>query len=144
MTAAASAPRLTLRAFIARHRISAEAFLIDERPDSLMADMPAGSRHWRVVLHESKSRHQMTLYFSQGPAIEREPAAEDVLDCLASDWSSYDNARDFAAWASDLGYDTDSRKAEAIWRAVCRQAHQLERFLGAALVRELAYNVERL
>lgn len=152
MTAAASAPRLTLRAFLARHGITAEAFLIDQRPDQLMGDMPAGSRHWRVVLHgaplhpgsSAKCRRQLTVYFSQGPAIEHEPSAEDVLDCLASDWASWDNARDFAEWASEYGYDTDSRKAEAIWREIGRQAAQLERFLGAALVRELAYQVERL
>jgi hypothetical protein len=149
MTAAASAPRLILRAFLARHGITAEAFLVDQRPDSLMADMPAGSRHWRVVLKRwepdnyTPHRRQLTVYFSQGPAIEQELTAEDVLDCLASDWAGWDQAHNFGEWCMDYGYDTDSRKAEAIWRELGRQAAQLERFLGAALVRELAYNTER-
>ena len=92
-----------------------------------MDDMPAGSRHYRVTLHYK--RRQMTVPFSCGPAIEREPSAEDVLECLLSD--SYGAYQTFEQWCSDLGYDSDSRKAERTYRAVVRQDGQTRRLLGA-------------
>lgn len=137
---------IPLRVWLRREQIGAVAELIDKRPDKLMADMPDGSRHWRVILGRRQPTgqyHQMTVYFSQGPAIEREPSAEDVLDCLASDYSGFDNARSFEDWCGEYGYDTDSRKAEATYRAVQQQAEKLERFLTRELAQQLAYGVER-
>ncbi len=60
------------------------------------------------------------------------PTASDVLDCLASDASEYDGTRDFEDWASDYGYDTDSRKAEATDRVIAEQAKALRHFMGDA------------
>ena len=102
----------TLRAFVNGNRISATCELIEKRPDALMSDMPTGSRHWRVTLRAERRR--LTIYFSQGPAIEHAPTAEDVLDCLANDAAGYDNARSFEEWCNEYGYDTDSRRAEQI------------------------------
>jgi hypothetical protein len=141
-----ASPRVSLRAFLAREGITTDAQLIDQRPDGLVSDMPAGSRHWRVTITRNTpgAVWGMVVYFSQGPAIEQEPTAEDVLDCLASDYAGYDNARSFEDWCGEYGYDTDSRKAEAIWREVSAQAHELENLLGRELAQQLAYNTERL
>jgi hypothetical protein len=65
------------------------------------------------------------------------PNAAEVLDCLRSDAQSVDNARDFEDWASDLGYDTDSRKAYAVWEACKEEGRKLRFFLGDDLYREL-------
>jgi hypothetical protein len=46
----------------------------------------------------------MTVYFSQGPAISREPTIEDVLDCLVLDASGADSFED---WCAEFGYDTE-------------------------------------
>lgn len=74
--------------------------------------------------------------------VPRTPAGPDVLACLLSD------ARDFLYgpvrfedWASDLGYDTDSRKTEAIFRACQDQAANLVRLLGKP-AHEIAADVE--
>jgi hypothetical protein len=74
----------------------------------------------------------------------RHPTLEDVLDCLASDASGYINSRHFEDWAGEYDYDTDSRKAEAMYRTVGEQVTQLEALLGRKALHELAFEVERL
>ena len=72
------------------------------------------------------------------------PDCASVLDCLASDAASYDQSRDFDEWASDFGYDTDSRKAEKTYRVCGEQSKELRHFLGDAEYRALLGDVERL
>ncbi|HEX5016584.1 MAG TPA: hypothetical protein VFX15_03240 [Actinomycetes bacterium] len=72
------------------------------------------------------------------------PTAADVLDSLASDASAWENARNFEDFANDLGYDTDSRKAEKIYNACGEVAKSLRHFLGNAAYQALLYEVERL
>lgn len=57
------------------------------------------------------------------------PKPEDVLHCLISDADAIDHPT-FESWASDLGYDTDSRKAEATYRACLETALKLRAALG--------------
>ena len=62
-----------------------------------------------------------------------EPAPPDlasVLSCLASAAAGYNNARKFEDWASEYGYDTDSRKAERIYRQVARLRDATRRLLA--------------
>lgn len=75
-------------------------------------------------------RRKMTLPFFMGPALTHEPTALDVLDCLISDAATYVCCRSFEEWASDLGVDSDSRKAEAQYRAVGAQTEKLKKLLG--------------
>lgn len=55
------------------------------------------------------------------------PKLEDVLHSLLSDGSAYFDAQRFEDWAADLGYDPDSRKAEATWRACDETGRALAR-----------------
>ena len=71
------------------------------------------------------------------------PTIADLLDCLASDASGYDNARAFDDWCSEYGYDTDSRTAVRVYNAIAEQAHQLRLLLGDAAYAE-ALEMERL
>lgn len=57
------------------------------------------------------------------------PDTLDVIASLALEASAID-ARDFEEWASDFGYDTDSRKAEGIYRACLDTALKLRAALG--------------
>lgn len=82
---------------------------------------------WTVVLRY-KGR-QMTVEFWTGAALG-EPSTHDVVACLASDAAGFQNARSFEEWASEYGYDEDSRKAERIYRQVERQTRKLENLLG--------------
>jgi hypothetical protein len=109
----------------------------------MMEDTPGNKmRHWHIKMRSSG--HAMSLYFSQGSAHTDPPTVEDVLDCLASDASGYDQARGFEEWARDLGYGEDSRKAEKVYKSVKRQAEQLKRLIGEDAYQTLLYQTERL
>lgn len=63
------------------------------------------------------------------------PALVDVLYCLVADAGALDYAT-FEDWASEYGYDTDSRKAEAAYRACLDIALQLRHILDLDAARE--------
>jgi hypothetical protein len=67
----------------------------------------------------------------------------EVLDCLASDACSTDNASSFEDWCRDIGYDTDSWRAHRTFKIIEAQAAKLKRFLGDDLYEALLYNTER-
>lgn len=99
--------------------------------------------HFRCRI--GKGKRSFGLYFSMGAAhVGKTPTAEDVLDCIASDASGYENAADFRDWAGDYGYDEDSRTAEKLFRTVKRQAEQLRRTVGEEAYSDLLWNCERL
>ena len=58
------------------------------------------------------------------------PTLEDVLSCLVMDASGYENSRNFEDWASDYGFDTDSRTAERTYQTVAEQSKALRHLLG--------------
>jgi hypothetical protein len=117
----------TMRQRIEELGIRASLEWADANPH--MDGMPAGSTHWKVTLRRKGGR-RMTVYFSMGPAHTSEPEAAEVLDCLASDASGYDNARSFEDWCSEYGYDSDSRKAERTYKTIEKQREKLFSFLG--------------
>jgi hypothetical protein len=153
----------TIEQFISKHGLNFECKRVESRPDGLM-DSEYMTRHFkcRIFGQTEPSRttyakvKNMSLYFSQGSGHKTDPTLADVLDCLASDASGYESATEqvylettpehrpsFECWASDYGYDTDSRKAEKTYKAIKRQAEQLKRTLGQAAYEELLYNTER-
>ena len=69
------------------------------------------------------------------------PKLADVLHSLASDADVIDCGT-FEEWAGDLGYDTDSRKAEGIYRACLKIALKLRNALGEDGLRELREAVQ--
>jgi hypothetical protein len=129
---------MNINAFIAKNRIKMDATLVDSNPH--MDSMPDGSTHWKCAFRAKGKR--MTVFFSMGPAHSREPEAGEVLDCLASDASSIENARNFEDWAAEYGYDTDSRKAERTFKTCEAQAAKLRAFLGDGY-EELLWKCER-
>lgn len=90
-----------------------------------------GTRGTKVRLAFGKRR--LTVPFFQGPAHREDPSAADVLSCLVSDASSGEES--FEDFCSSFGYDEDSRKAEATWKACKRIAPKLKQFLGDAFER---------
>jgi len=128
---------MTVQEFITAHKITATATSTDHNPsiDDFRGD------HWRVTLHRTDPKRQMTLTFSKGYGHHgAEPTAEEVLRCLMSDANGAD--RSFEDWAGDYGYDTDSRKAERIYKTVVAQAKKLQQFLGADLFNEFLTYVD--
>ncbi|HET7178382.1 MAG TPA: hypothetical protein VFI14_01595 [Chryseosolibacter sp.] len=130
---------VTIAQFIKANRISMTAERTDFNPhmeDSRNMD------HWKCVVGMGGKR--MTVVFSQGFGHKgKEPKLADVLNCIAFDASSVENSPSFEDWASDLGYETDSRKAEKTFKYVEHQAKRLRKFLGDDLYQTLLWNTER-
>ena len=119
---------MKIRRFVENHHVLMSAWAAENpnMPDA--RDM----NHYRCVFRWK--RRSMTVFFSMGLAHTREPRADEVLHCLAMDASGVDNATGFEDWCSNYGYDTDSRKAERIYKTCQRQAKKLRQFCGSAEV----------
>jgi len=122
----------TIQQFCNTYRIHSEAKMVGENPNC--PDW-TDAYHYRVTLRTYRPLRQLTVHFSMGYGHSREPEAFDVLECLAMDY--YDKQETFEGWAENLGYNTDSRKAERTYRACVEQAEKLERFLGDEKLQEL-------
>ena len=144
----------TIGDFVKRLGIQSRATRVHENPNADADGWSKDARHWSVSLertywHEQKEYPTRSLktetfgtFFSQGSAHKAAPTAEDVLDCLAIDADVL--GRDFEDWASDLGWDSDSRKAEKTFNICVEQSRKLQKFLGSVEFRNLIENVERL
>ena len=84
--------------------------------------------NWQLRL-ECEGR-QMRVKYSQGSGWNgKAPKLSDVLECLASDAVSTENADGFVEWAQELGFDTDSRKAERSYKQCVKQTDDLRSLL---------------
>ena len=86
-------------------------------------------RHEAIMRSLESGKYNPQLYtyarFVPLPA----PSERDVLQSLALDASALDHPT-FESWAGDYGYDTDSRKAEATYRACISIGLALRSLLG--------------
>jgi len=98
---------------------------------------------YRVRL--SRRGEQMTLKFRKGIGHHgNPPQLDEVLDSIAIDSASVENAESFEDWASDFGLDPDSRKALATFNLCVKQAKDARRLLGPENYDLLLWNTERL
>lgn len=139
---------MTVQEFCRKHHVNMSSSRTSRNPhmtDSNMTEVRSGAPmdHWRCNIRCGKRR--MSLVFSKGSGHHGAPPhVNEVLDCLASDASSYDNNTSFESWAGDFGYDLDDRGAKKTFNAVKKQAASLKRLLGAEAYEELLYNTERM
>ena len=88
----------------------------------------------RYVFKCRLTRAGKSYIFDFGQSINvgaEEPTLYDVLTCL----QKYD-CGDFENFCSEFGYDTDSRKAERIYKDVCKEFKAVER-LFSDIIEEL-------
>ncbi len=97
--------------------------------------------HWLCTLEANSKAMQITFSMGQGHKGAK-PELTEVLSCLASDASSVESD-DFEDWCSEMGYDTDSRKAERTYKACKAEAVKLEDFLGRDAFQTLCWHTER-
>lgn len=95
-------------------------------PTSKQDNWQRSANGWTCTLRYQGRRY--TFDYWQGSAISHDPDAEGCLECLLSDAQA--GEQDFHNFCSDMGYDEDSRKAEATWRACQRTAREMRRLLG--------------
>lgn len=105
---------------------------VERRPDGLMRDMPAGTRHYLYAFENPMTGKGMSGYFSAGPGIAEPPTLADVLECLANDAAGWDNAESLDDWASEYGYDAldDRARVTDIYTATEEQTDRLRVLLG--------------
>lgn len=132
----------TLEEMVAALDLGFEIKSADSNPNIDDDKWAATSHHWLCTLtHRGR---KMDVPFSQGSAHTKPPTLADVLDCLASDASGYENARTFEEWYAEYGYDPDSRRAERTFRVVQQQATRLFTLLGRENYDALLWKTERL
>lgn len=88
-------------------------------------------REYRFVfkLRLKRNKKQYTFTFGQSIAQgSNEPNLYDVLACL----TKYD-PNTFEDFCSEFGYDSDSRNAVKIYKAVCKERQAVERLFGDCL-----------
>lgn len=101
-------------------------FGMQKTPWEKQSEWQQSAHGYRITLVYQSRR--MSLDFWQGMAHTESPDAEDVLECLLADASSADQT--FERWCAEMGYDSDSRRAESIYQAVQKQTAALRRLLG--------------
>ena len=91
----------------------------------------ADDREYRFVFKLRLKRNKKQYTFTFGQSIAKgsnEPNLYDVLTCL----TKYD-PYSFETFCGDFGYNSDSRKAEKIYKAVCKEWQAVERLFGDCL-----------
>jgi len=135
-----TAENKTINQFIAENKLTMEAKPVSHNPNM---DSETPMDHWQCEIAKDGGEPWLT-FFSMGIGHKsKSPELADVLDCLASDAAGFDNAQDFEDWASEYGYSEDSRKAEAIYNTIDRQADELKQFLGDDAYSDMLWNTER-
>lgn len=128
--------------FVRKHQLVANSTRIPDRPDE-MGDWK-GATHWVVTLSQTGrgNPRTFTTFYSMGSAHKGAPKIDSVLSSLMFDASGAENASSFEDWASEYGYDTDSRKAERMYNACREISAKLRVFLGRDAYNELLRDVE--
>lgn len=134
---------MSIRDYVAQRGFRVE--IVRDRGSQVDAD---GWEHHAYVirLHNGKGSFVETPWM-QGYGIERAPDEQvaEVADSLISDVWSYQQAGSFEDWAEEFGYDTDSRKAEKIYRTVEGLADAVVAlFGGQEQFEHVATEIERL
>ena len=84
----------------------------------------------------SRDGAERSFDFFKGKANTSEPTAVEVLECLVLDFT-YSDSTTFEDWASELGFDSDSRKAYATYEATLANNAKLLDLFSRPELREL-------
>lgn len=100
------------------------AVAVSSRPDQ--DTWHPSARHWQFTI--TRGEEVLIGHFSHGPAITEGPDIQTVLHSVLSDADGTDEP--FEDWAESLGYDPDSRKAEATYNACKATADALAKMFS--------------
>jgi len=135
----------SLADFIAEHGITSTwKHVAGPRPSK---EWPVGTHHYSVTMRRAMTMEDgggglMTVLYHMGAALTNPPTTEEVLETLAVDSSSYENAKDAEDWMSEYG-ETNVARGWRMYEAVEAQAQKLLEFLGEDLYKELLWETER-
>ena len=111
--------------FASRHGLKMHATYDGRTSDGAQWDHD----QWTVTISKPSGAEFSTTFRMGTGHNGKAPDLENVLTCLASD--ARDADEEFEDWSGNLGYDTDSRKAEATWKECQAIRQRLAEFFGA-------------
>lgn len=132
--------------FAARHGITAEIEPADSnpwmQPDATADDVAwhRSANHYKITLKRAGKR--LTTYFSTGSGWTEDPGMKDLLHSLSMDAAGVENNPTFEEWASEYGFDPDSRKAERGYNLTKKIAASLKKFLGDDLYKDFLWKMD--
>lgn len=101
---------------------------------NLTADEENCSHHWARGVTFKKEPRTLQLHADTAAKLaivqKVTPKLEDVCSSLLSDGAAFFDGQRFEDWAADMRYDTDSRKAEATFKACDEIGRALSRGLS--------------
>lgn len=132
----------TLADYIANHDITLD---ILRGPDPAIAEDGWEYYAYQLRLDHGLLGNSMNIPWLQGLLVTDDPEVGNVMDVLIGESWSYYQADDFEDWAGEYGYDSDSRKAYALWLTIEKQSKLFLAFLGDTFdaLEELALRTER-
>lgn len=95
---------------------------------------------WKVTFKRRGARPMTVPKFTCQPGAE--PTALDVLDCLVSDASSYENEDGYEAWASQFSSDPEEWMPRSTYNAVAQQSEKLKKWLGDELYNDYLFETD--
>jgi hypothetical protein len=98
----------------------------DRQQESLDQWQIEANQYTATIKYKGK---QMTTPFFTGKGWTKDPEIDDVMPALLSDYDVYQNW-EFEDFCSEFGYDSDSRKAEKIFKACQKNGKAVERVFG--------------
>lgn len=138
--------------FIRAHGVSIEDITRVDAPDP-PSQWDRAASHWMVTIVREGTPARMLVPFHMGSAHAGPPCLADVLDCMASDSSGYENAEhEYVAWVHEFRRDAHvwnedteqwDRTDGATFDQVERQATELREFLGEDAYESLLWQTER-
>lgn len=112
---------MTVKEFLAKYPVKAFSEWAPRNPH--MNGMNSAN-HYKVTLkYEGR---QFTLYYSKGAALRGEPTADEVIECLAVDFSFIEYGLD--DFVDNLGYDRE--EARRIFNTIEDQGAKMFKLLG--------------
>lgn len=113
-----TAAEITTALSFAPFQLEMAATRIPNRADSVPNDWSRTASHWNLSITRKGCgvKPTITTEYSMGSAHKGAPNLADVMHSLHLDSRGVEGTT-FESWAGDYGYDTDSLKAESIYRA---------------------------
>lgn len=138
--------------FIRAHGVSIEDVTRTEAP-ACPSPWDRAASHWMVTIVREGHPGRWLVAFHMGSAHTGPPTLADVLDCVASDSSGYENAEhEYVAWVHEYRRDAHrwNEETEAWERTdgetfdqIERQATEAREFFGEEAYESLLWNTER-
>jgi hypothetical protein len=158
---------MDLKTWIKKYGATIRSVEAPENPMMIVEDNSAEMDHWfcTIGFKRLSPADSFKLYFSKGIGLRKEkselhrnprlprwheanmqkiqPNIEEVLECLHSDFCGLEASQYFDDWAENIGWDSDSRKAEKCYQQMQEQMARFQHHIGpAALTEFLNMDVE--